>query len=127
MEAAQLPKPPAGLHLSQGSTSAALKRVNMSAQRPAKKRHPVGERQGSSANTDTLKMVHEPMLVDQKRSVDLAEKTSKAERLLVLKSFREAEKASLDILQNAMYLPKSRFEQQRAACVYIQAIYEQDR
>lgn len=72
-------------------------------------------------------MVHEPMLVDRKRSADLAEKVTEAERLLVLKNFRKAEKTSLDILQNAVYLPKSRFEQQRAACVYIQAIYEQDR
>jgi hypothetical protein len=83
--------------------------------------------QGSSAKCNIRNIVHGPILGDRKRSVDLAEKASKAERLLVLKDFREAEKTSLDILQNALYLPKSQVEQQRAACVYIQAIYEQDR
>ena len=57
----------------------------------------------------------------------MAMKASDAEKLLVLRKFRDAEKASLDILQTAVYLPKSRAEQQRAACVYIQAIFEQGR
>ena len=67
------------------------------------------------------------MSLDDRRQAELSRKASDAEKSLVLRNFREAEKVSLGLLQNAVYLPKSRVEQQRAACVYLQAIYEDNR
>ena len=67
------------------------------------------------------------MSLDDRRQAELSRKASDAEKLLVLRNFREAEKVSLGLLQNAVYLPKSRVEQQRAACVYLQVIYEDNR
>ena len=67
------------------------------------------------------------MALDSKRREQLAEKTSDAENLLVFSEFRDAERASLELLQNLVYFPKSRVEQQRAAYVYVQAMHEQER
>ena len=67
------------------------------------------------------------MSLDSRRSEQLRVKASEAEELLVFRRFQEAERASLELLQNAVYLPRSRFEHQRAACVYLQAMYEQQR
>jgi len=67
------------------------------------------------------------MSLESKRSEQLGVKATEAEELLVFRRFQEAEKASLELLQNAVYLPRSRNEQQRAACVYLQAMYEQQR
>ena len=67
------------------------------------------------------------MALDTKRREQLAHKASDAESLLVLTRFREAEKTSLELLQSTAYLPGSQSEQQRAAYVYIQAMYEENR
>ena len=67
------------------------------------------------------------MALDTGQRGQITIKASDAERLLVVRRFRDAEMASLELLRNSLYLPRSRAEQQRAACVYIQAMYEQQR
>ena len=67
------------------------------------------------------------MALDSRRSEPLAEKASTIENLLVLRRFRDAENASVELLQSSAYLPKSQTKQQRAAHVYVQAMYEQER
>ena len=67
------------------------------------------------------------MALDMGQRGQLAEKAADAECLLVVRRFRDAEAASLDLLQSSIYLPRSQLEQQRAGCVYIQAMYEQER
>ena len=67
------------------------------------------------------------MALDSRRSEQFAEEAVELEKLLVLRRFRDAEKASVELLQKLAYLSKSQTIQQRAAHVYIQAMYEQER
>lgn len=55
------------------------------------------------------------------------EQAALAEKHLVLRSFKEAEVCSLELLCNAAYVPGSTLELQRAAFVFVQALYEQGR
>lgn len=67
------------------------------------------------------------MALDSKQSEPLAERASALEDLLVRRHFRDAERASVELLQGSSYLPRSQSIQQRAAHVYVQAMYEQER
>ena len=67
------------------------------------------------------------MGIDGKRSKPIIEKAAALENLLVLRQFREAERASLELLRGSAYLSNSQTIQQRAAHVYVQAMYEQQR
>ncbi len=61
------------------------------------------------------------------RRPKLLEQAAVAEKHLVLRCFKEAEICSLDLLRNAAYVPGSTLELQRAAFVFVQALYEQGR
>ncbi len=61
------------------------------------------------------------------RRAKLLQQAALAERHLVLRSFKEAESSSLELLHSATYVPGSSSELRRAAFVLVQALYEQDR
>ncbi|CAL8472076.1 g11618 [Coccomyxa elongata] len=61
------------------------------------------------------------------RRPTLLEQAAVAEKHLVLRCFKEAEICSLELLRNAAYVPGSTLELQRAAFVFVQALYEQGR
>ncbi|BDA47487.1 hypothetical protein COCOBI_10-3350 [Coccomyxa sp. Obi] len=61
------------------------------------------------------------------RRPKLLEQAALAEKHLVLRSFKEAEICSIELLRNAAYVPGSTLELQRAAFVFVQALYEQGR
>ena len=61
------------------------------------------------------------------RRAKLLQQAAVAERHLVLRSFKEAEASSLELLHSATYVPGSSSELQRAAYVLVQALYEQGR
>lgn len=61
------------------------------------------------------------------RRAKLLQQAALAEKQLVLRQFKEAESSSLDLLHNVTYVVGSKDEQQRAAFVLVQALYEQGR
>lgn len=61
------------------------------------------------------------------RKDKLTRQVEVAEEKLVLRQFKEAETVSLDLLRGALYVPDSSDEQQRAAFVLVQALYELQR
>lgn len=61
------------------------------------------------------------------RRAKLLQQAALAERHLVLRSFKEAEVSSLELLHSANYVPGSSSELRRAAFVLVQALYEQGR
>lgn len=66
-------------------------------------------------------------MADEQRTAKLREQTQAAERFLVLRNFEEADRISRYVLQQALYVPGSGPEQQRAAYVFLQALFEQQR
>ena len=67
------------------------------------------------------------MAADGQRMARLEEQTKAAERFLVLRNFEEADRISRYVLQQALYVPGSTSEQQRAAYVFLQALFELQR
>ena len=57
----------------------------------------------------------------------LKDQTKAAERFLVLRNFEEADRISRYVLQQTLYVQGSASEEQRAAYVFLQALFELQR
>jgi hypothetical protein len=66
-------------------------------------------------------------MAEEQRRAKLKDQAKAAERFLVLRNFEEADRISRYVLQQAQYVPDSSPEQQRAAFVFLQALFELNR
>ena len=66
-------------------------------------------------------------MAEEQRRTKLEDQAKAAERFLVLRNFEEADRISRYVLQQAQYVPDSSTEQQRAAFVFLQALFELER